>query len=535
MTAPILAPRDTSESGLDLPEGWQETSLDALLASLESGSRPKGGVRGIKEGVPSIGGEHLDERGGFRVENVKFVPRTFFKTMNRGHISLGDVLVVKDGATTGKVALVRSDFPYPEAVVNEHVFICRPTDAVHSTYLFMFLFSAEGQERILENFQGSAQGGINQGFARGTIVPLAPLAEQKRIVAKVEELLPRVNAARERLARVPAILKRFRQAVLAAACEGRLTEEWRKTALNSESAAALLNRLLTVRRSQWAAPRQRRYPDPSAPAASLFDSLPEGWVEATVSQLAWLDVGPAFKSSEFAGSGVRLLRGENVEPGRLRWHDTKYWPSDRVEDYERFLVKSGQVILALDRPIISAGLKIAKVRPEDLPCLLVQRVMRFRVVDAALSDYLFVCLREGRFEAVLTGGMTGSDLPHVTGMVVADFTISLPSLNEQREIVRRVEALFQLADVIEKRVGAVTARAAKVTQAILAKAFRGELVPTEADLARREGRGYEPAAELLKRIRAESGGGDMRENRRQRRTAPQGAPKRARPHLGSGA
>jgi type I restriction enzyme S subunit len=154
MTRPLIAPPETRESRLDLPEGWLETSLKALLVSLESGSRPKGGVRGIKEGVPSIGGEHLDEKGGFRVENVKFVPRTFFKAMNRGHINLGDVLVVKDGATTGKVALVRNDFPHREAVVNEHVFICRPTGAVLPTYLFMFLFSADGQERILENFQG---------------------------------------------------------------------------------------------------------------------------------------------------------------------------------------------------------------------------------------------------------------------------------------------------------------------------------------------------------------------------------------------
>ena len=74
---------------------------------------------------------------------------------------------------------------------------------------------------------------------------------------------------------------------------------------------------------------------------------------------------------------------------------------------------------------------------------------------------------------------------------------------EQHEIVRRVEALFRLADVIEKRVAAATARAERLTQAILAKAFRGELVPTEAELARREGRDYEPASVLLAKIRTE--------------------------------
>jgi len=109
-------------SSSDLPEGWVETTLDQLLQGLESGSRPKGGVRGITEGIPSIGGEHLNENGSFRFESVKFVPYSFFERMNQGHIQTGDILIVKDGATTGKVALVRDDFPYDPAVVNEHVF-----------------------------------------------------------------------------------------------------------------------------------------------------------------------------------------------------------------------------------------------------------------------------------------------------------------------------------------------------------------------------------------------------------------------------
>jgi type I restriction enzyme S subunit len=97
--------------------------------------------------------------------------------------------------------------------------------------------------------------------------------------------------------------------------------------------------------------------------------------------------------------------------------------------------------------------------------------------------------------------------------------VPLPPVTEQHEIVRHVEALFRLADAIEKRVAATTARAEKLTQAILARAFRGELVPTEAELARREGRAYEPASALLDRIRAE----------RATRAGPQAAKRSHRP------
>jgi len=106
-------------------------------------------------------------------------------------------------------------------------------------------------------------------------------------------------------------------------------------------------------------------------------------------------------------------------------------------------------------------------------------------------------------------------MPKIDQTIIESFPILLPPRPEQHEIVRRVDALFKLADAIEARVAAATARADKITQAILAKAFRGELVPTEAELARQEGRDYEPASALLARIRAE-------------RTASEAAPKPAR-------
>src|SRR5438128_4532852 len=142
-----------------LPLSWATAPLNDLLVRLESGSRPRGGVRGITEGAPSIGGEHLNYDGKFDFSAVKYVPKQFAAKMTKGLIQTNDILVVKDGATTGKTAFVDSTFPFQNAVVNEHVFICRPTAAIEPRFLFRFLVSNEGQDRILENFKGSAQGG----------------------------------------------------------------------------------------------------------------------------------------------------------------------------------------------------------------------------------------------------------------------------------------------------------------------------------------------------------------------------------------
>ncbi|MDN5863936.1 MAG: GIY-YIG nuclease family protein [Gammaproteobacteria bacterium] len=206
----------------ELPKGWTIKPLRELLISLESGKRPKGGVKGIESGIPSLGGEHLNSNGNFKLSKIKYVPETFANTMKRGKIQNGDILVVKDGATTGKTSFVGSSFPFANAVVNEHVFACRCREGVDPKYVFYFLYSAEGNRQILQDFRGAAQGGISQKFAELVNVPLAPLDLQKSIVAEIEKQFSRLDEAVASLKRVKANLKRYKAAVLKAAVEGRL-------------------------------------------------------------------------------------------------------------------------------------------------------------------------------------------------------------------------------------------------------------------------------------------------------------------------
>ncbi len=177
-----------SDSRLAIQEGWERKRLIDVLLALENGGRPKGGVDYIDDGVPSIGGEHISKDGGFIFDNIKFIPREFYDGMRRGRIEKGDVLLVKDGATTGKVSLVREDYPYMESAVNEHVFICRPNKKlIIPEYLFYHLFCSTGQNQVLRSFHGAAQGGINTGFANDYIIPIPPLETQRNIVAILEK------------------------------------------------------------------------------------------------------------------------------------------------------------------------------------------------------------------------------------------------------------------------------------------------------------------------------------------------------------
>lgn len=374
--------------------------------------------------------------------------------------------------------------------------------------LYYYLNDENGWE-----ISGTGQPFITMGSAQKRIYPLAPLNEQRRIVAKLENLLSVVNSAQQRLATIPRTLKRFRQSVLADACLGRLTAEWRnenRYSANSDSLIELENK----RKQLWNLRLQKKidrngsrstranpkYKPPFEADAVRAHEFPETWAVATVSQLALLDVGFAFKSAEFETSGIRLLRGENIEPGSLRWHDVRFWPEAKMNGHEHLLVEEGEIILAMDRPVISTGLKIARAKSTDLPCLLVQRVTRFKMVEPRMTNFLYYNLQLNEFIENLSTGLTGSDLPHVTGEGLAKYTIGLPPLEEQEEIVHRVEALFKTADELEARYLKAKAYIDKLKQSILAKAFRGELVPQNPN--------DEPASVLLERITSGPNGSD---------------------------
>lgn len=325
-----------------------------------------------------------------------------------------------------------------------------------------FLYYALGTLGLSEMDSSSAIPGLNREDVFAQVLPLAPLAEQKRIVAKVEALLARVNAARERLGRVPAILKRFRQSVLAAACSGQLTADWRA---NSPDAT----------------------------------TLPESWMNETVESVCTEIVDCPHSTPKWTESGRLCLRTTNFLPGRLDLSEVRYVSDDTYRRrVARLVPQAGDVVYSREGGILG----IACMVPAGIQACLGQRMMLMRSGKRLHPAYLMHLLNSPQTTNRVIELTGGSASPHLNVGDIKHFPLPLPPLTEQREIVRRVEALFALADKIEARVQAATARVEKITQAILAKAFRGELVPTEAELARQEGRAYEPASVLLERIRA---------------------------------
>ena len=152
----------------------------------------RGGFRGLGRDTKPRG-EHVNSEGGFDFTNIKRIPRSFYDTMRGGRIAPFDILVVKDGATTGKTSFVREDFPFPDAAVNEHVFCVRvDQEKASPAYVYHFLRLPRGQKAIQLDFRGATVGGISREFAAKAKLPLPPLEEQRRIA----EVLDRAEALR---------------------------------------------------------------------------------------------------------------------------------------------------------------------------------------------------------------------------------------------------------------------------------------------------------------------------------------------------
>ena len=492
-----------------LPTSWSWTTLDNVIIALESGNRPKGGVRKIDKGIPSLGGEHLEYGGGFKFDKIKYLPPAFYEQMSKGKIKINDILIVKDGATTGKAAHISNSFPFKSAAVNEHVFILRiDKELMSSKYLFHWIQSLMGQECIRQNISGSAQGGINSQFVKNSNLPLAPTNEQCRIVAKIEELFTKLDAGVEALKQVQAQLKRYRQAVLNAAVEGRLTADWREQHKDElEPAHKLLERILKERCEKWDADQlakyetqgktplknwREKYKDPKLPDNPDLPELPRDWVWTNLKQIKLYSLyGPRYSSSGYADEGYLVLRTSDIsESGKVNISSAPKLNLSK-EEYLKYSVKKGDLLITRSGSI--GTLAVFNDNIESIPGAY---LIQYRICASMITSwYLFYFLKSPTGQNCLRSGGAGIGRPNLNAPTIEAIPIPFPSLQEQEIIVLEIERLFLIIDESELALKSEIKRAQSLRQSILKLAFEGKLVAQDPN--------DEPASVLLERIRVE--------------------------------
>jgi type I restriction enzyme S subunit len=323
-------------------------------------------------------------------------------------------------------------------------------------------------------------------------IVIAPFAEQKRIADKLDTLLASVDATRERLDRIPNILKQFRQSVLAAATSGRLTEGWRDS--GNMRLAEIESELASDRLKKW---NGRGKYKPAIKCEEVdseeFAEIPEGWYRGTVDEITWsVKDGPHF-SPKYELTGVPFISGGSIKPGKIDISNCKYISKDLHAELS--LRCKPELLDVLYTKGGTTG--FAAVNTIEMDFNVWVHVAVLKLLDKNLVDPFYIEMALNSPECYAqsqryTHGVGNQDLG-LTRMI--KIVIPVPRVDEQKEIVRRVKALFALADKLEARYQQARAQVEKLTPALLAKAFRGELVVQDPN--------DEPAEMLLERIRAE--------------------------------
>lgn len=174
----------------------------------------------------------------------------------------------------------------------------------------------------------------------------------------------------------------------------------------------------------------------------ILESLVEGDSESSRTKLKHVvDLLPgfAFSSSGFTtnDADMRLLRGVNISPGRVRWDSTARWPHDDVERFSRYQLRAGDLVIGMDRPWISTGIRVASISEDDLPSLLLQRVGRLRAKPGLDQQYLQLLITGRGFKEYFEPILTGISVPHVSPEQILSYTAVIPTIVEQESIVRR--------------------------------------------------------------------------------------------------
>lgn len=432
--------------------GWTTASIADLAQKVGSGATPSGGEAAYKPtGTPLIRSMNVVFFG-FKREGLAFLDAQQAAALDGATVKADDVLLNITGASIGRVTLAPADMD--GARVNQHVCIIRPRSGVDARYLGAYLSSPAVQSMIWADNTGTTRQALTKQQILAFEVPVAPLSEQKRIANKLDTVLTRVDAVNTRLACVAPILKRFRQSVLAAATSGRLTEEWRiarglkQGAETTLQAICMPDRVITYG------------------VVKLGDETPGGTPCLRTSNVRWL---------RFELDGMKL-----IDP-------------NLSAEYGRTVLRGGEVLVNVRGTL--GGVAVAT---DEMAGWNVSREVAVVPVDKTLasSAYISLWIASDECQRWLTGVTKGVAYTGINIEDLRTLPLKLPLKEEQLEIVRRVETLFAFADRLEARLQTAQTATERLTPALLAKAFRGELVPQDPN--------DEPASELLRRLQQEA-------------------------------
>jgi type I restriction enzyme S subunit len=477
----------------ELPPGWALTDLGTLGRYING--RGFGKAEWRKSGLPII-----------RIQNLNDEAATF-NYSDKEHeekyrVEDGDLLV-SWAASLGVYVWNRGP-----AWLNQHIFRVEPEVRL-VTQPFLYYSLKHAIEALYKKSHGSGMVHVTKGKFDSHPIKLPPIAEQKRIVSKIDELFSRIDEGERALDRVQKLVERYRQSVLKAAVTGELTREWReKNKDKLESGEALLARILKARREAWEKGElagmkakgikpvnelwKLRYEEPVRPDTTELPELPSGWLWVSMDMLTRDFItgpfGSALHKSDYIVDGIPLINPTNLRGGTITPDNAVTVSPETLERLARYKLQLGDIVLARRGEM---G-RCAAVTSEEIGWMCGTGSAILRCTSEVLPEFAALALSSLHSRKFLEDNCAGTTMHNLNQDAMARVPVPVAGIGEQNAALDLLRKQITSASVLDKQCLGEERRSSALRHSVLKSAFNGELVVQ--DLA------DEPASDLLTRI-----------------------------------
>jgi type I restriction enzyme S subunit len=438
----------------ELPQGWEWKKLGEV-GMWGSGGTPKSNETTFYDGsVPWIRSGDLPDT--FITKHQKTITELGIQNSSAKWVPENAVLIAIYGATIGKLGITT----YP-VTTNQAVAFCQPNQSL-VTPVYLFLYLLQAREQLISLGQGGAQPNISQAILKQFPIPLPPLEEQRRIVAKLDVLLGRNKVGRQELTAATQLIKRQRQAVLAQAFSGKLTADVVVSATASDFLSLIPPTKSTLKKKTANLIENTITPP--------FD-IPSNWQWTNIGSVFEVVIGgtPSRQKPEFWDGDIPWVSSGEVAFTRIK-NTRQSITQEGIINSSAKLLPIGTVLLGM----IGEGKTRGQAAILDIPATSNQNIAAILCSQTPIpSEWLYYWLQASY--SVTRGDGVGGVQPALNSDRVRQLLIPIAPLEEQREIVRRIEAAFARIDEGEQAIKQAFTLAERLEQATLAKAFRGEL------------------------------------------------------------
>lgn len=466
---------------VNVPNHWQVVPLENILTGIVGGGTPSRSKDYYWEGsIPWLTVKDMRTR-----RPIDAIDHISEKAVleSATNIIPPDTIIIATRVGLGKIIRV----PF-EAAINQDLkaLITKPeVDKSYLEYWFMCIADYLGSIG-----SGTTVKGIRLEQLRSLPVPLAPLNDQKRIVAEIEKQFSRLDEAVTSLKRAKANLKRYKAAVLKAAVEGKLTEAWRKQHPDVEPASELLKRILAERRRKWeeaelakmrakgTEPKnekwRKKYKEPNKPTTDAPIQLPEGWCWLTIDSIAFVTKLAGFEYTKYVNyddaGDLAVIKAENAGRNGFKRTEFSKVRSETIAHLTRSSVKAGDLLMVF----VGAGTGNVAQVPDDQPYFLGPNIAMLRINSPyVLPQYLEHYLRSPNGRMLILGFIKAVAQPSLSMGTIRMIPVALPSISEQTSIVGYIESLTSVMNEAGRVVEKSSLRTERLRQSILHKAFSG--------------------------------------------------------------